>query len=186
MNKPKTDPASLSRRLRYGAAGFFSLYLIAECLGWLAPHALRQVAPQLVLALQNVPLAQLDAMPLWQRVLGLMLALPALGALGAAVWQLNAVLRSFEQAAFFTPQVRRHFRRFAACLLAGTGLSMLEPTLRSAVFGLLLNPPGAGLTLEVDLNGSDLWTLLLCAVFYALAHILDEGQRLADENSGFV
>ena len=68
----------------------------------------------------------------------------------------------------------------------GTGLTMLEPALRSAVFGLLLDPPGAPLTLALELNGSDFWTLLLCAVFYAIAHILDEGQRLAEENSGFV
>lgn len=183
MMKKNSNFIRQSRRLRYLAVGFFALYFAAECLGWLAPHSVGQGVPQLALALQNIPLGRLEAMPLWQRGLGLALALPAVGALGAAVWQLRAVLSSFERSDFFTPQVRRRFRRFAALLLVGTGLTMLEPTLRSAVFGLLLD---RRLTLELDMNGSDFWTLLLCAVFYAIAHILDEGQRLAEENSGFV
>jgi hypothetical protein len=106
-----------------------------------------------------------------------------LGTLGYAVSQLGAMLRSFEQAAFFTPQVSLQFRRFVGFLLLGTVLTILEPTLRNAGFSLL----GEGrLQLSLDVTGSDLWVLVLCAVFYAIAQIIHEGQRLADENSEFV
>ena len=176
--------------MRYLAAGFFILYLAGECLGWLAPPpwlraSLGHGAAEMLLQLQNVAPARIAAMPFWQRVAGLALAAPALGALAFAVLQLCAVLSSFERAAYFTPQVSRQLRRFTLFLLLGTTLTMLEPTLRSAVLPQLGPAPAATLQLDIDVNGSDLCTLLLCAVYYALAHIIDEGQRLAIENSEF-
>lgn len=186
MNKKMTGPAVLSRRVRYLVWGFLAVYGLAEMLAWLAPALLSSGSSQWMLALQNLALPQVAALPLWLRAVGLALALPALLLLAAAVRALSTVLRSFEQGAFFTPQTRHGLRRFTALLSGGTALSMLEPTLRSAVFSLLQPAPGGRLTLAFELSGSDLWTLLLCAVFYVIAHLMDEGQRLADENGGFV
>ena len=186
MKKKIAGPGVLSRRIRYLMSVFFALYCLAEVLAWLAPDLLSTGSSQLMLALQNLALPQVAALPLWLRAVGLALALPALLLLAAALRALSTVLRSFEQGAFFTPQTRHGLRRFTALLTGGTALSMLEPTLRSAVFGLLQQAPGGRLTLEFQLSGSDLWTLLLCAVFYVIAHLMDEGQRLADENGGFV
>ena len=190
MKKNQTAPAALSRRVRYGVSGFFVLYLLLTVLGWLAPVPAVQGAVgggmyELLLQLQSQPFERLAAMPLWQRGLGLALALPALCVLGDAVRQLAAVLRQFEQGVFFTPQVARHFRRFAGGLLLGTVLTLLEPTVRGMLFGLL-EDGASRLRLVIDITGGDLWTLLLCSVFFALAQILHEGQRLADENSGFI
>lgn len=191
MKKNPTGPAALSRRVRYGVSGFFVLYLLLTVLGWLAPAPAVQGAVggagmyELLLQLQSQPFERLAAMPLWQRGLGLALALPALLVLGDAVRQLALVLRQFEQGVFFTPQVARHFRRFAGGLLLGTVLTLLEPTVRCMLFGLL-EDGASQLRLVIDITGGDLWTLLLCSVFFALAQILHEGQRLADENSGFI
>jgi hypothetical protein len=192
MKKHQGDPSGLSRRVRYCAQGFFCLYLLGSVLGWLAPLPLFRGALggggmfEVLLQLQGMPFERVAAMPYWQRALGLALALPALLALGDAVRQLAAMLRGFEHQVVFTPLLSRQFRRFSAGLLAGTLLTMVEPTLRAMVFGLLEDGPGAKLRLVLDVTGGDLWTLLLCTVFFALAQILHEGQRLADENSGFV
>lgn len=191
MKKNPAGPAALSRRVRYGVSGFFVLYLLLTVLGWLAPVPAVQGAVggggmyELLLQLQSQPFERLAATPLWQRGLGLALALPALLVLGDAVRQLALVLRQFEQGVFFTPQVVRHFRRFAGGLLLGTVLTLLEPTMRGMLFGLLEDGTSQ-LRLVIDITGGDLWTLLLCSVFFALAQILHEGQRLADENSGFI
>ncbi|MGK5048659.1 hypothetical protein ACQ4WP_22605 [Janthinobacterium sp. GB4P2] len=191
MKKNNSGPAALSRRVRYGVSGFFLLYLLLTVLGWLAPapaaHGSLGGAGmyELLLQLQSQPFERLAAMPMWQRGLGLALALPALLVLGDAVRQLALVLRQFEQGVFFTPQVARRFRRFAGALLLGTLLTLLEPTVRGMLFGLL-EKGTSQLRLVIDITGGDLWTLLLCTVFLALAQILHEGQRLADENSGFI
>lgn len=192
MKKHQGDPARLSRRVRYCAQGFFWLYVLGSVLGWLAPPPLfsgmlgGKGTFELLLQLQNIPFGRIAAMPYWQRALGLALALPALLALGDAVRQLAAMLRGFEHKVVFTPLLSRQFRRFSAGLLLGTLLTLAEPTLRGIVFGLLEDGPAARLRLVLDVTGGDLWTLLLCTVFFALAQILHEGQRLADENSGFV
>lgn len=191
MKKNQTGPAALSRRVRYGVSAFFVLYLLLTVLGWLTPapaaHGSLGSAGmyELLLQLQSQPFARLAVMPLWQRGLGLALALPALLVLGDAVRQLALVLRQFEQGVFFTPQVAQRFRRFAGGVLLGTVLTLLEPTVRGMLFGLL-EEGTSQLRLVIDITGGDLWTLLLCTVFLALAHILHEGQRLADENSGFI
>ena len=101
MKKNPTGPAALSRRVRYGVSGFFVLYLLLTVLGWLAPAPAVQGAVggagmyELLLQLQSQPFERLAAMPLWQRGLGLALALPALLVLGDAVRQLALVLRQF-------------------------------------------------------------------------------------------
>ncbi len=191
MKKNQSGPAILSRRVRLGVTSFFLLYLLLTVWGWLAPapaaHGTVGGAGmyELVLQLQGQPFASLAAMPWWQRALGLVLALPALLVLGDAVRQLARVLRQFEQGVYFTPAVTAYFRRFASGLLQGTLLTLLEPTVRGMLFGLL-EEGTSQLRLVIDITGGDLWTLLLCTVFLALAHILHEGQRLADENSGFI
>ena len=191
MKNNNSGPAVLSRRVRFGVTGFFALYLLLTVLGWLAPAPAAQGSLggagmyELLLQLQSQPFERLAAMPWWQRGLGLALALPALLVLGDAVRQLARVLRQFEQGVYFTPQVVAHFRRFAGGLLLGTLLSLLEPTVRGMAFGLL-EEGSSQLRLVIDITGGDLWTLLLCTVFFALAQILHEGQRLADENSGFI
>jgi hypothetical protein len=192
MNTTHLDRHRLGRQVRWLALAFFALYLSGSALGWLAaPHLTpaREGAHgvfELWLQLQNMPLGRIALLPFWQRCLGLALGLPALGVLGYALFELTAVLRSFEQAAFFTPQVSRRFRRFAAALLLGTILTMLEPTLRGLVFDWLAPAPHYRARLEFDVNASDLWTLSLCALFHAIARIIDAGQRLAAENEGFV
>ena len=181
MKKNNAGPAVLSRRVRHGVTLFFALYLLLTVLGWLAPapaaHGTVGGAGmyELVLQLQSQPFERLAAMPWWQRTLGLALALPALLVLGDAVRQLARVLRQFEQGIFFTPQVARQFRRFAGGLLLGTLLTLAEPTVRGMLFGLLEEGTGQ-LRLVIDITGGELWTLLLCTVFLALAH----------ENSGFI
>ncbi|PLY43139.1 hypothetical protein CSZ94_08500 [Janthinobacterium sp. ROICE36] len=191
MKKNQTRAALLSRRVRYGVSAFFVLYLLLTVLGWLAPAPAAHGSVggagmyELLLQLQSQPFERLAAMPLWQRGLGLALALPALLVLGDAVRQLVLVLHQFEQGVFFTPQVAQRFRRFAGGLLLGTVLTLLEPTVRGMLFGLL-DEGASQLRLVIDITGGDLWTLLLCTVFLALAQILHEGQRLADENSEFI
>ena len=45
-------------------------------------------------------------------------------------------------------------------------------------------PPGARVAL--NLTSDELALLLVCAVIFLIAHLMDEGGRLAEENRGFL
>ena len=45
-------------------------------------------------------------------------------------------------------------------------------------------PPGSKVSL--NLTSDELALLLVCAVIFLIAHLMDEGGRLAEENRGFL
>jgi hypothetical protein len=56
---------------------------------------------------------------------------------------------------------------------------------RVALLQYLLGPEKKLVTL-MNLSSDDLAILLLCALFFAIAGMMEEGRRISEENRGFV
>ena len=61
--------------------------------------------------------------------------------------------------------------------------SMIEPLLRVFVFSLMGTAHESAVVLHLTDSFDE---LLLCGMFYVIARIMEEGRRLAEENSGFI
>ncbi|MBI1179519.1 MAG: DUF2975 domain-containing protein [Alphaproteobacteria bacterium] len=106
---------------------------------------------------------------------------------GVLIWgllRLQAVFRRFATGEFFSAATTDGLRAFA---LAVTLQALLRPV-ASALLSVLLtlqNPPGQR-SLAVGFGSAELETLFVGAVFLAVAHLMNEGCRLADDNAQFV
>jgi len=61
--------------------------------------------------------------------------------------------------------------------------SMVEPVLRILVFTLVSSVQEQSLVLHLTDSFDE---LLLCGMFYVVARIMEEGRRIAEENSEFI
>jgi hypothetical protein len=130
-------------------------------------------------------LAQLPeqlGLPLRARVVGAQL--PALAAAALALWQLFCLFGRYRQGDVFSPAALQHLRRFAWSLVA---LAAAEPLSRmlASVALTLDNPPGQRL-LALSLGSYDYALLLVALVFVAIARVMAEAARVADEHAQFV
>jgi hypothetical protein len=110
-------------------------------------------------------------------------ALPYLACLVWAFHHLARMLASFERGEFFELAAVRHLRAFAGLLLLAKGLSLLAVHVRVAMYVHVAAP---GSRVQFSATGDDLAMLLLCALIFLIAHLMEEGQRLAEENRGFL
>jgi hypothetical protein len=74
-------------------------------------------------------------------------------------------------------------RAFSGLLLIAKGLALLAMHVR---VGLVVHLLGTKTRMAINLSSDDLAILLLCALFFAIAGMMEEGRRLAEENRGFV
>jgi Protein of unknown function (DUF2975) len=102
----------------------------------------------------------------------------------AALWQLWQLFRAFAAGRALTHDAQQHLRRFALVLLA---LAVCEPIYRAAmsVVFSLGNPPGQRM-LIVNLSSHDYLQGLLALVLLAIAIVMGDAVRAADENRSFV
>ena len=102
----------------------------------------------------------------------------------AALWQLWRLFGEYAAGRVFASAAQRHLRGFAAALLAS---AVLTPLMRTAV-GVALtlgNPPGQRL-LVFTLSWNDYLSILCGAVLLAVALVMADAVRLAEDNEGFV
>ncbi len=102
----------------------------------------------------------------------------------AALWQLWRLFGAYAQGRALTHEAQRHLRRFAALLLA---LALVEPLYRAAmsVVFSLGNAPGSR-QLILSLSSHDYLQVLLALVLLAIATVMGEAVRAAEENKSFV
>lgn len=102
----------------------------------------------------------------------------------AALWQLWQLFGAFAAGRALTYDAQQHLRRFALVLLA---LAVCEPIYRGAmsVVSSLGNPPGQRM-LVVSLSSHDYLQGLLALVLLAIAIVMGDAVRAADENRSFV
>jgi hypothetical protein len=94
------------------------------------------------------------------------------------------MLREFERGNFFARETVSDLRAFSGLLLVAKGLALLAMHVRAATVMHLLDAKTAHLA--INLSSDDLAILLLCALFFAIAGMMEEGRRLAEENREFV
>ena len=182
---PSSPPAAgvpaLSRRLVRLVRGLCvlgGLALLAVPLWfWTSPDAVHALAPEFA----GVQAVTVDARAL---TLGALLSIAPV-ALGlytlAQLWRLFG---EYGAGRVFGRPALAHLRRFAWALLAG---ALLAPLVRAAgsVVLTLGNPPGQR-HLVVGLSWNDYLGVLLAVVLIAIATVMAEAVRVAEENQGFV
>lgn len=131
----------------------------------------------------GLPIKSLGLMDGMDRFLAGASTLPYLGCLAWAFHHLNGMLRGFERGEFFERATVRHLRAFSGLLLLAKGLSLGAMHVRVALYAGVA-PPGSRVAL--NLTSDELALLLVCAVIFLIAHLMDEGGRLAEENRGFL
>lgn len=144
---------------------------------WTSPEAVRSLAPQFA----GVQAVTVDARALQ---LGALLSLAPV-ALGLyALWQLWRLFGEYGAGRVFGRPALVHLRRFAWALLAA---ALLAPLVRAAgsVVLTLGNPPGQRM-LAIGLSWNDYLAVLLAVVLIAIATVMSEAVRVAEENQSFV
>jgi len=146
---------------------------------WLSPDWVRAAGPEMA-GLGSQPMT-LDARAL---ALGAASSLPAI-ALGLfTFWNLWQLFGEYGQGRVFGRAAQRHLRLFAWGMLAS---ALLAPLLRSAIgVALTLGNPVGQRLLVIGLSWNDYLAVLSGAVLLAIATVMAEAVRLAEENERFV
>ena len=160
-----------ARRLRYlalAAIALFELVLVLAVFmlvaGWQREFPILHVAD--------------SGLPAWASATSLLLV--GLFA-GIALYRLSRMLRGVEAGAPFA--AAGDLRGFAFYLLLAVLASVLAPTLLGAVAAAAAGAPHR---ITLALGGTELLILLVSALLFFVARLLDEAQRLADDHSQIV
>jgi hypothetical protein len=111
-------------------------------------------------------------------------SLPVIAVGLALLWQLWALFGEYLRGAVFSARALQCLNRFAWLLL---GLALAQP-LSQALMSVAVswdNPPGQRV-LMVHLSSNDYALALGALVFIAIARVMTEAARMAEENEGFV
>jgi hypothetical protein len=108
--------------------------------------------------------------------------LPYLVTLVWAFHHLGLMLRGFERGEFFERATVAHLRAFAGFLLLAKAFALIAGHVRVAMFTPLAGHPKVLFSISSD----ELALLLLCALIFLIAHLMEEGDRLAEENRSFL
>lgn len=144
---------------------------------WSSPEAIESLAPSMVGAKEMT----IDGRAQW---LGGALSLLPVSLGLYALWQLWRLFGEYAAGRVFGRTALAHLRRFAWALL---GTALLAPLVRAATSVALTlgNPPGRRM-LVVGFSWNDYMAVLLAAVLIAIATVMAEAVRVAEENESFV
>lgn len=100
------------------------------------------------------------------------------------LWQVRALFADFASGRVFTLTSARRLRDFAACVLAQAVLGPVSSTALLLAF-TISNPPGSR-QLGISLSVNDYLALIVGGVLLAVAWVMAEATRIADEHASFV
>ena len=182
---PSISPslARLCRWIRYGAVFFVTAVIAIYLVAWISPDITNHRHP--VLHLAGLPANVLASFTFEQRALIAAVSLPYLAVLVWAFYRLVRMLHAFERGAFFEPQAVSDLRAFSGLLLASKLLSLAAMHARVGLAMYLAGPQKVRVGM-INLSSDDLAIVLLCALFFAIAAMMEEGRKLAEENREFV
>jgi len=187
---PLQPSAALAQRLSGLARGVRALALLAAPV-LLAVPALQLLDPDTLVKLGLGEAGGMNLRHLAQGELGIAararlagVTLLPVGLGLALLWQLWRLFGEYRRGAVFSPLALACLRRFALLLAA---LSIVQP-LAQALMSVAIswdNPPGQRM-LVVSVDSKDYALLLGALVFVAIARVMTEAARVAEENEGFV
>jgi hypothetical protein len=109
--------------------------------------------------------------------------LPYLAVLAWAFFHLDRMLAAFQRGEFFARATVAHLRSFAGLLLLAKGLSLAANHVRVAMYAPLGAP---GTKFAFNVSSDELALILMCALIFLIAHLMEESDRLAEENRSFL
>lgn len=119
-----------------------------------------------------------------EQVFAAMIFAVPIGVMVWGLWHVRTLFSEFAQGRMFTAAAARHLRQFGVSVLIQGPLGPLTATALGLVLSLG-NPPGQRyLVLTLSIN--DYYALIVGGVLVAVASLVREAARLADENASFV
>ncbi|RAI44891.1 DUF2975 domain-containing protein [Rhodoplanes roseus] len=179
LASPQERLARLSRRMEWVTTVGIVLIVVLVGLAFVIPDWSRN----LLLSRLGATGAKLPLGPSDQIVLAMIYAVP-LGIMIWGLWQVRALFRDFAAGHVFTGDAAQRLRLFGLSVLLQGPLGPLTATVLALVLSLG-NPPGQRyLVLTFSIN--DYVALIVGGVLIAIAAVMREAVRLADENAAFV
>ena len=120
----------------------------------------------------------------WQWAAAIVISAIPLVASLIGIHKLKHLMQLFVAGCYFTANTVRALCQFSAWLLTATLLKVMVNPLMSVAL-TLNNPPGQG-ALVISINNQTVTSLACCAIFFVIAYVLREGQRIAEENAEIV
>jgi hypothetical protein len=144
---------------------------------WLSPENVLALGPQMA-GVRDVVVDDRA------RALGAAVSLPPIAIGLYALWQLWQLFSEYGAGRVFGRAALARLKRFSWALLAA---ALLAPLVRAAMSVVLTlgNPPGQR-QLVIGLSWDDYLAVLLAVVLIAIATVMAEAVRVAEENEGFV
>lgn len=171
--------ARLSRRMAWVTTVGIVLIVVLMGLAFAIPDWSRN----LLLNRLGATGAKLPLGPAEQAALAAIYAVP-IGVMVWGLWHVRALFRDFAIGRVFTADAAERLRRFGLSVLLQGPLGPLTATALALALSLG-NPPGQRyLVLTVSIN--DYVALIVGGVLVAIAAVMREAARLADENAAFV
>jgi hypothetical protein len=156
---------------------YLATWLLPDLELWTQPWArLARVA-----GLQPGSLAALA--PMDRFIMGVV-TVPYLASLAWAFHHLDRMLRGFARAEYFERATVGHLRAFAGYLLLAKALLLVAIHVRVAMLVSLSSDTRAHFAINV--SSDEIALLLMCALLFLIARMMEEGRRLAEENRGFL
>ena len=118
------------------------------------------------------------------RLLGASISIVANVPLLLALWQLRCLLAPYRNLDLFQLDAASRMKKFAAFII---GFALLQP-LAGGVLSVVTsmnNAPGHRV-LSISLADTDLATIFMGATMIVIAYVLEEAQKLSEENKSFV
>jgi len=100
------------------------------------------------------------------------------------LWHVRALFREFGQGRVFTERAARHLQMFAITVLAQAPLGPL--TSAGLSFAVSMAQDTGPRMFAITLSLHDYYALIVGGALFAIASVMREAARLADENAGFV
>lgn len=163
---------------------FVLIQIVFFLLSWLSPMPLHLGTMQIHLDPGGMASGEVGKLSMPQKLSGFLIGLPALLTLTLGVLRLGKILVKFQEGKIFSEGTISHLRGSIGAILLAIILSTLERPVRWLAFNAL-NASGA-YPLSFDITSSELLLILTCCLFYLIIGVMHEGQRLSEENKGFV
>ena len=183
MSKQLFTLSALCRVIRYGVCAILFTTLAAHLWIWLNLNDVKLGVFTFLIHIGDLDAKALSELATSERLATILISIPALVFLSVALIRLIRLMRHFEKKDYFIMPVILLLKGFCGAMFIYVLYSMFEPVIRYFVFDLLKLESNQTLVLHLTDSFDE---LLLCGLFYVIARIMEEGRRLAEENSEFI
>jgi hypothetical protein len=184
-NKVQLSPLfRLCNFIRWLLPAFLSIQIVFFLLPWIVPMPLELGPMHIQLDPEGMREVMVNELSVSQKITGILIGLPGLGALTFGFIRLGQTLKRFQQGRIFAVDTIARLRASAGAILLAIVLFTLEKPVRDLAFNLLGS--GRSHPISIDVNSSELLLILVCSLFYLIAGVMHEGRRLSEENEGFI